>query len=173
VDGALNGMTQAAAIAPGRFREVLGGYPTGVCVITSADAKSRYAMVVGSFTSISLEPPMVGFFPDKSSTSWPKIEGTGRFCVNVLGKDQLDHCRHFASKREDKFEGRSHSPSPGGLPMLDDAIAWIECDIAQVTEIGDHLLVVGAVSALDRRDNGDPLLFFSGAYHGLQPLAQK
>jgi flavin reductase (DIM6/NTAB) family NADH-FMN oxidoreductase RutF len=165
-------MTGLAAIAPGRFREVLGGYPTGVCVITSADADSRYAMVVGTFTSISLEPALVGFFPDKSSTSWPKIERTGRYCVNVLGKDQLDHCKHFASKREDKFEGRSHGFSPGGLPLLDGAIAWIECSIAQVIEIGDHLLVVGAVSALDRRDKGDPLLFFSGSYHGLQPLVR-
>jgi 3-hydroxy-9,10-secoandrosta-1,3,5(10)-triene-9,17-dione monooxygenase reductase component len=164
-------MTGTAGIAPGRFREVLGGYPTGVCVITSVDAESRYAMVVGTFTSISLEPPLVGFFPDKSSTSWPKIERTGRYCVNVLGKDQLDHCKHFASKLEDKFEGRSHGLSPGGLPLLDNAVAWIECDIAQVIEIGDHLLVVGAVSALHRRDEGDPLLFFSGSYHGLQPLA--
>ena len=166
-------MIAAATIAPARFREVLGGYPTGVCVITSADADFRYAMVVGTFTSISLEPPLVGFFPDKASSSWPKIERTGRFCVNVLGEDQLEHCKHFASKREDKFEGRSHGLSPGGLPLLDDAVAWIECDIAQVIEIGDHLLVVGAVSALDRRDNGDPLLFHSGSYHGLQPLVQR
>jgi flavin reductase (DIM6/NTAB) family NADH-FMN oxidoreductase RutF len=165
-------MTGAAAIAPERFREVLGGYPTGVCVITAADADSRYAMVVGTFTSISLEPPLVGFFPDKSSTSWPKIERTGRFCVNVLAKDQLEHCKHFASKLEDKFEGRTHGLSPGGLPLLDDALAWIECDIAEVIEIGDHLLVVGAVSALDRRDKGHPLLFFSGSYHGLQPLVR-
>lgn len=165
-------MTHAAAIAPSRFREVLGGYPTGVCVITSTDNDSRYAMVVGTFTSISLDPPLVGFFPDKSSSSWPKIERTGRYCVNVLGVDQLDACRHFASKLEDKFEGRSHDLSPGGLPLLDDAIAWIECDITEVIEIGDHLLVVGAVAALDRRAQGVPLLFHSGSYHGLQPLVR-
>ncbi len=141
-------------------------------MITSADANLRYAMVVGTFTSISLAPALVGFFPAKASSSWPRIERTGRFCVNVLGKDQLKHCKHFASKLEDKFEGRTHGLSPGGLPLLDDAIAWIECDIAEVIEIGDHLLVVGAVFALDRRDKGEPLLFYSGSYHGLQPLVQ-
>ncbi len=171
MDRALIGMTLKLAIAPGRFRQVLGGYPTGVCVIASADPDNRYGMVVGTFTSISLEPPLVGFFPDKSSGSWPKIEATGRFCVNVLGQDQLAHCNHFF-RLEDKFAGRSRALSPGGLPILDDAIVWIECDIAQVIELGDHLLVVGAVAALDRRDNGDPLVFYSGAYHGLKPLVQ-
>lgn len=163
-------MAESPAIVPERFRKVLGGYPTGVCVITSADAESRYGMVVGTFTSISLDPPLVGFFPDKSSTSWPKIERTGRFCVNVLSAGQLDECKHFASKLEDKFEGRSHASSPGNLPLLDAAIAWIECDISQVNEIGDHLLVVGAVTAMDRLVDGEPLLFFGGSYHGLQPL---
>lgn len=163
-------MEAVSAIAPERFRKVLGGYPTGVSVITSSDADGNYGMVVGTFTSISLAPPLVGFFPDKSSTSWPRIARTGRFCVNVLGADQLAACRRFAGKHEDKFEGQSHSPSPGGLPILDGVIAWIECDISQITEIGDHLLVVGTVNALDCRENSKPLLFFGGSYHALQPL---
>jgi 3-hydroxy-9,10-secoandrosta-1,3,5(10)-triene-9,17-dione monooxygenase reductase component len=163
-------MTQTETITPARFREVLGGYPTGVSVITASDGDARYGMVVGSFTSISLDPPLVGFFPDKASRSWIKIERTGRFCVNVLGAHQLEHCKHFSSKVEDKFAGRSHSLTPGGLPLLDDALVWIECEIAQVIEIGDHLLVIGAVSALDRRDDEAPLLFYSGSYHSLKPL---
>lgn len=164
-------MKAVSAIAPERFRKVLGGYPTGVSVITSSDADGNYGMVVGTFTSISLAPPLVGFFADKSSTSWPRIAGTGRFCVNVLGADQLAACRRFAGKHENKFEDHSYSPSPGGLPILDAAIAWIECDISQVTEIGDHLLVVGLVNELDRRENTEPLLFFSGSYYAIQPLA--
>lgn len=173
MDWTLKQMAGTATIAPERFRQVLGAYPTGVCVITSADSAYRYAMVVGTFTSISLDPPLVGFFPGKSSTSWPKIERTGRFCVNVLAENQLEACGHFASKREDKFEGRSYTMSPGGLPLLDEAVAWIECSIANVMEIGDHLLVVGDVSALDRRDDCDPLLFYSGSYHGLRPSARQ
>jgi len=166
-------MSEVHAVAPEQFRKVLGGYPTGVCVITSADGECRFGMVVGTFTSISLDPPLVGFFPDKSSKSWPKIEQTGRFCVNILAVDQLDECMHFASKLENKFEGRTCKSSPANLPVLDAAVAWIECDIAQVNEIGDHLLVVGAVTAMERRDGGVPLLFFGGSYHALQPLVRQ
>ena len=78
-------------IDPAVFRQVLASYPTGVCVITALDEGNRPAgMVVGSFTSVSLNPPLVGFFPDKSSSSWPLIEKAGHFAVNVMGSDQQE-----------------------------------------------------------------------------------
>ena len=158
-------------IDPRRFRDVLGTYPTGVCVVTATDdAGLRHALVVGSFSSISLDPPLVGFFPDKKSSSWPLIAQTGRFCVNVLGSDQLALCQRFASRGQDKFGELAHGASPAGLPLLDDAIAWLDCTLDRVVEIGDHWLVVGAVEALDRREDGTPLLFFRGAYHDLAGL---
>lgn len=160
-----------AMIDPRRFRDVLGCYPTGVCVITSVDSQGqRLGLVVGSFSSISLDPPLVGFFPDKRSSTWPLIESTGRFCVNVLDAGQLDLCRRFAARGDDKFAGLSHGQSPSGLPLVDDALAWIDCSIERVLDIGDHLLVIGAVEALDKRDNGTPLMFFRGGYHDLAGL---
>lgn len=154
------------------FRSVLGTYPTGVCVITAVDeAGGRLGLVVGSFTSISLDPPLVGFFPDKRSSTWPRIEATGRFCVNVLGADQLELCERFAARGEDKFAELAHGHSPAGLPLLDDAIAWIDCRLERVEEVGDHWLVVGAVEALDRCEHGTPLMFFRGQYHHLTCLA--
>lgn len=155
-------------IDPRAFRDVLGCYPTGVCVVTAlGDDGTRHAMVVGSFTSISLSPPLVGFFPDKASVSWPKIEASGRFCVNVLGAGQRHHANRFAARGTDKFAGLDHGLTPGGLPLLDDALAWIECSIASVSEVGDHLFVVGAVQALAGRSEDTPLLFFRGKYHDL------
>ncbi len=154
-------------IDPRHFRNVLGCYPTGVCVVTATHDGARHAMVVGSFTSISLDPPLVGFFPDKKSTSWPQIEATGHFCANILAADQKHHSSRFAAKGEDKFAEIDCGTTPAGLPLLDDVLAWIECSIASVTEIGDHLLVVGAVQALEMRDTGTPLLFFRGGYHDL------
>ena len=154
------------------FRDVLGAYPTGVCVITAlAESGERFGLVVGSFTSISLDPPLVGFFQDKRSGTWPKIAATGRFCVNVLGADQLSLCHRFAARAEDKFAELAHGASPAGLPVLDNAIAWIDCTIERVTEVGDHLLVVGAVEALGKEGEGNPLLFFRGQYHDLALLA--
>ncbi|MBX9884151.1 MAG: flavin reductase family protein [Novosphingobium sp.] len=159
-------------IDPRLFRDVLGAYPTGVCVVTAlAGHGERYGLVVGSFTSISLDPALVGFFPDKRSGTWPRIEATGRFCVNVLGADQLALCRRFAARGHDKFAELAHGQSPAGLPVLDNAIAWIDCTIERVTEVGDHWLVVGAVEALGKRGEGNPLLFFRGQYHDLALLA--
>ncbi|MES2301942.1 MAG: flavin reductase family protein [Pseudomonadota bacterium] len=158
-------------IEPSLFRSVLGAWPTGVCVITSVDADGRrHGLVVGSFSSISLDPPLVGFFPDKRSSTWPSIALTGRFCVNVLGADQLELCKRFAARADDKFAELAHGHSPSGLPVLDDAIAWIDCRIERVEDIGDHLLVVGEVEALARREEGTPLLFFRGQYHDVTGL---
>jgi len=149
-----------------KFRDVLGCYPTGVCVVTAQDVEGRrLGLVVGSFTSISLAPPLVGFFPDKRSQTWPAIEKAGRFCVNVLGSHQLDLCRRFSAKGDDKFGDLACSLSPSGQPLLSDALAWIDCSIERVVEIGDHWLVVGAVEALGTQGNQTPLLFFRGGYH--------
>lgn len=159
-------------IDPRHFRDVLGTYPTGVCVITAADADGhRSGLVVGSFTSISLDPPLVGFFPDKRSSTWPKIEKIGRFCVNVLGADQLELCKRFASRADDKFAELAHGHTPSGQPMFEDAIAWIDCRIERIEDIGDHWLVVGAVEAMDKRAEGTPLLFFRGQYHDVAQLS--
>lgn len=153
------------------FRDVLGSYPTGVSIITSvADTGARFGLAVGTFTAISLDPPLVGFMPDKRSSSWRNIEKTGAFCVNILSSAQLDMCRRFAARGGDKFEGMSHGHSPGGLPLLDDVLAWVECGIEKVIELGDHHLVVGAVRAMERMSDGAPLLFYRGGYHSLESI---
>lgn len=154
------------------FRRILGHYPTGVCVVTAIQPDGVSAgMAVGSFTSVSLHPPLVAFFPDKSSTSWPKIESAGRFCINILADDQEWLCRRFASKAEDKFEGVSHRLSDAGLPILDDVIAWIDCTLHAVHEAGDHYIVLGEVEALDVARTGRPLLFFQGGYGQFSPFS--
>ena len=131
-------MEHIALVDPKHFRDVLGSYPTGVCVVTSrGEEGQRWGLAVGSFTSISLDPPLVGFLPDKRSRSWAQIGETGQFCVNVLASEQLEACQRFASRHDDKFEGIAHGTSPAGLPLLDNVLAWIDCDIERVVEIGD------------------------------------
>jgi 3-hydroxy-9,10-secoandrosta-1,3,5(10)-triene-9,17-dione monooxygenase reductase component len=154
-------------IAPAIFRMVLGNYPTGVCAITATGADDApLAMIVGSFTSVSLDPPLIGFFPDKSSRSWPMIANAGRFCVNILAAGQRETCRQFASSGNDKFAGVEFSVSGNGSPLLAGSIAWIDCDLEQVSEAGDHYFVLGRVLALDVLSEDDPLLFFKGSYGG-------
>lgn len=153
------------------FRKVLSSYPTGVCVITAiGNGGARVAMVVGSFTSVSLDPPLVAFFPDKKSSSWPLIERAGRFCVNVLAADQLGHCRKFAASGGDKFEGISFTVSDNGSPVLNGVIAWIDCMIEQVAEAGDHLFVLGRVHSLGVHRHENALLFQRGKYGQFEEL---
>lgn len=147
------------------FRRVLGHYPTGVCVVTATGTDGKpAAMVVGSFTSVSLDPPLVAFFPDRGSTSWPHIERAGKFCVNVLGSHQQDYCRRFAAKGDDKFAGLDYRLSANGSPVLDEVVAWIDCTLDAVHEAGDHFIVVGRVRELDVVRPDEPLLFFRGKY---------
>lgn len=157
---------RVAAIDPGRFRRVLGHFPTGVVCITAIDPTGAPAgMAVGSFTSVSLDPPLVAFLPDKSSSSFPKIREAGKFCVNVLASNQEPVCRAMAAKGTDKFAEISWSPAKTtGSPVIDGVVAWIDCDIETIHEAGDHYIVIGKVHELDVPADSNPLLFFQGGY---------
>lgn len=102
-----------------KFCRILSHYPTGVCAITAMAGDGRpVGLIVGSFTSVSLDPPLVGFFLDKSSSTWPQIEAAGRFCVNVLGDCQQAVCSSLAAKGADKFAEVNYSLSALGSPSL-------------------------------------------------------
>jgi flavin reductase (DIM6/NTAB) family NADH-FMN oxidoreductase RutF len=161
------------AIEPEWYRQVLGQYPTGVCVITAdAPGAGPSGMVVGSFTSVSIDPPLIAFYPARSSTSWPKIESAGSFCVNILGADQEDICRIFSAKAANKFEKVAYHRAPQtGSPIIDGVVAWIDCDIEVVQDAGDHVLVLGRIRELGLEEPRLPLLFFQGGYGRFSPLS--
>lgn len=144
---------------------MMGHYPTGVCVITATgEDAGNSGMVVGSFTSVSLTPPLIAFFPEKTSTSWPRIRDAGRFCVNVLASGQRDVCAQFAKRGTDKFAGISHRRSPNGSPIIEGVIAWVDCRQYAVHEAGDHFIVLGEVVAMGVEQPAAPLLFYRGGY---------
>jgi len=154
-----------------RFRQVLGYYPTGVSAITALGAEEvPLGLIVGTFSSVSLDPPLVGFLPDKGSTTWPRIERTGHFCVNVLASDQQDVCRQLAGRGENKFAEVEYTLSQHGLPTIAGALATIECRLHSVTDAGDHYFVLGQVLQLDALREADPMLFFRGRYGGFAGL---
>jgi 3-hydroxy-9,10-secoandrosta-1,3,5(10)-triene-9,17-dione monooxygenase reductase component len=161
----------APVIDPARFRYVLGQYPTGVVVVTALDTSgTAIGMTVGSFTSVSLDPPLVAFLPDKNSSSWRALRASGeRFCVNVLSADQEDVCRAVAMRKTDKFHDIGWRPSPAGNPVINGAVAWIDCVTEQLHEAGDHHIVVGRVLHLQAGDGDTPLLFHQGAYGTFNP----
>ncbi len=153
-----------------RYRQVLGHLPTGVTVVTANGPDGPVAMSANSVTSVSLEPPLILFCPAKSSTTWPAIRASGRFCVNVFAAHHEEASRRFSARGVDRFAGVKWHPRGSG-PALDDAVAWIECTIDAVHEAGDHLIVVGAVDELDMRDaDVEPLVFFRGRYGSFSEL---
>ncbi|MBL4801939.1 MAG: flavin reductase family protein [Emcibacter sp.] len=153
------------------FRKVLGNYPTGVCVVTSTEEDGKpVGMSVGTFTSVSLDPPLVAFLPDRRSSTWQKIHQTGRFCVNVLGDHQEAISRQFATPAVDKFIGIPHRLSDMGSPIFDGVVAWIDCEVEAVHEAGDHYIAIGKVVALGAEDPAQPLLYHKGIYSQVSPI---
>lgn len=148
-----------------RFRSVLGHFPTGITAITSLDAEGRpVGMAVSSFTSVSLDPPLVAFLPGKTSSTFPVIAERGTFCVNVLAADQEWICRALSVPGNDKFAEVAWRPGPHGDPVIDGVVAWIECTIDAAHEAGDHHIVVGRVNDLGADTQASPLLFFRSHY---------
>ena len=146
------------------FRHVLGHYPTGVCAVTAAGEEWPVGMIVGSFTSVSLSPPLVAFLPARRSTRWPLIAKAGRFCVNVLSERQQDVCRALSSRMSNKFEGVAYRVTDGNLPILEGVVAWIDCELYAVHEAGDHFIAIGEVRAMNVEHPHPPLLFLRGEY---------
>lgn len=160
-----------AAIEPKVFRQVLGQYPTGVCVVTAAVEGQLVGMTIGSFTSVSLDPPLVAFLPDRVSSTWAQIRQSGNFCVNILAAGQEWICRQFASRSEDKFQGVDIRLSDSGSPVIKDCVAWIDCAVEAAQDAGDHCIVIGRVRELQIEKGGLPLLFFQGGYGQFTPLS--
>ena len=153
------------AIDSARYRQVLGHFPTGVTVVTAKGVEGPVGLCVGSFASVSLDPPLVAFFAGKTSTTYPAIEAAGHYCVNVLAEDQEEEARVFAGKGDDKFAGVGYRSSVvTGAPVLDNVLAWIDCEIDAVHEAGDHWIVVGRVLDLEIGHEGGPLVFFRGGF---------
>jgi flavin reductase (DIM6/NTAB) family NADH-FMN oxidoreductase RutF len=153
------------------FRNVLGHFGSGVAIITAIEDDGQpCGMAVQSFSSLSLDPPYVFFAPAKTSTSWPRIQRTGRFCANILSEDQEELSRGFAVSGGDKFAGVGWHKSGHGTPILDGVLAWIDCELEVQHEAGDHIIVVGRVLELDVERDGRPLLFFRGGYGRLSDV---
>lgn len=148
------------------FRNVFGHLPTGVVVVTGHGPSGEpLGITIGSFASISLDPPLAGFFIGNKSRSWPLIAAGGTFCANVLSASQSDLCWRFAKDHPEgsRFADLHTTTSSNGSPVLPDVIATVDCTISEVRSIGDHDLVVGSVTDLRTINAGQPaMVFFKG-----------
>lgn len=145
------------------FRSVLGHFATGITVITAMDGGEPVGIAANSFTSVSLDPPLVLFCPATSSSTWPRIQRAGHFMVNVLDEHQEHVSRLFAQKGADRFAEVDWTRTERG-PILHDVHAYLDCTIENEYEAGDHVIVVGRVLELGLTADAGPLLFYQGRY---------
>ena len=158
---------QTHVLDPAHYREVMGHYPTGVAVVTATSPDGEpLGMVVGTFTAVSLDPPLVAFMPTTTSGTYALMRGAEAYCINVLAHDQLDLCRTMAVPRPGKFDDVAWRLSDHGAPALDDAVARIHCRTHDVVTAGDHFIVLCEVQAMEVSRPVTPLLFFQGGYGG-------
>lgn len=152
------------------FRRVLRHLASGVVAVTGIGPDGAPAgLTVSSFVSVSLDPPLVSFCAARSSTTWPRLRAEGRVCVTILSERQAAAATQFAARVADRFPGVGWRPSPGGLPILDDGLAWLECTIEDEYPAGDHVIVLCRADRLAESAGGGPLLRFRGDYGRLAP----
>lgn len=154
-------------VSPLELRRACGQFATGVTVVTVRDGAGARGMTANSFTSVSLDPPLVLVSIDLRNRTHALLEANGRFAVNVLARDQQHWSDRFCGRLGDvqgQFDDVPHTPAPGGLPIIDGALASFVCRVVAVHPAGDHSLFIGHVEAIASETGARPLLFFGGGY---------
>ena len=152
------------------FRNVCGQFATGVAVVTTANRGQHYGLTVNSFTSVSLDPPLVLFCVDRMARFNEQIQQSGVLAINFLKKQQKDISNRFANPKlsaEERFLGVALSKEHPA-PLLADTLAYMECSVEAIHEGGDHYIYVVKVSS-GAVNSGDPLLYFGGNYRSVMP----
>ena len=145
------------------YRDTMGQFCTGVVIVAGLEEGRLAGFAAQSFVSLSLEPPLVAICPARTSTSWPRIREAGRFSVNMLAADQQEVSDVFA--QAGKAADIGWATNAAGVPILDDAIAYVECRVTAEHPAGDHTMVIGEVLGFGTlRPDAKPLLYFRGGY---------
>lgn len=152
------------ALDPASLRKVLGSFVTGVTIVTALDASGgRLGITVNSFSSVSLDPPLISWSQSITAPSYPHFEAATRFAINILAIDQLDISQRFAGRSGAKYEGLEHDLGIGGVPLIRGAIAWLECSMFAQHPGGDHTIFIGRIEKAVQVTR-PPLLFGLGRY---------
>jgi flavin reductase (DIM6/NTAB) family NADH-FMN oxidoreductase RutF len=147
------------------FRDAMGCFATGVTVVSTVTEDGRpVGITVNSFSSVSLEPPLVLFCIDREATNLNAFQNHGRFAINVLGGDQQSISNGFAGNGDVMFENIAHRRTEEGCPLIPDAIVVFECETEATYDGGDHVIFVGRVKRIEQNSGGEPLLYFRGRY---------
>ncbi|WP_168703169.1 flavin reductase family protein [Gordonia paraffinivorans] len=157
---------------PQHLRSVFGAYPSGVVALCGIDNGEPNGMVVSTFTSVSLAPPLVSVCIQKTSQTWPSLRRLQRVGVSVLGAHHTSACRSLSSKDGDRFDGVGWTTHDGDSVLIHDSSAWMITSVANEIEAGDHLMVLLEIHAMDMDPTIEPLVFHASGYHRPTPLTK-
>jgi 3-hydroxy-9,10-secoandrosta-1,3,5(10)-triene-9,17-dione monooxygenase reductase component len=166
----LSDQKRGGAVADSRLlRKVLGKFVTGVVVVTASGPEGPVGITANSFTSVSLDPPLVLFCLHASSRMRRSLVLDGSFAVNILSRHHESLSRHFSGPVDRRADGIDFRRGVTGSPLLAEALAYLECDLCRLIEAGDHIIVIGKVQDCSARSSGDlPLAFYGGRYVDLR-----
>lgn len=160
----LNVMTPVIQLEPRSLRQLLGQYATGITVVTALDVNQRkIGMTANSFTSVSLDPPLILWNIAKSATHFEDFKQAEYFAINILNEDQYLESKHFSKSADDKFEGLDDVDEYMGIPILNKSLTTFVCRQYELHEAGDHYIIVGQIEAC-RNQMGNPLVLHNGQY---------
>jgi flavin reductase (DIM6/NTAB) family NADH-FMN oxidoreductase RutF len=153
------------------FRNALGSFPTGIAVITAEGVSAPIGITVNSFTSVSLDPPLVLWCLDKKSDRFPVFTAAPHYVISILGTEHREVSSRLARQGQHSLDGIALLPTKCGLPALDEAVAVFECARYAVHDAGDHAILIGRVENFFCHDAGAPLVFYRGKYGALAQTA--
>lgn len=152
------------SVDPHDYRKVFGLIPTAVTAITGISSEGKpVGFVVGTFQSLSIDPPLAAFSVDKGSSTWPTIRTLENFTANILSVEQLPVCRALSRRGVDKFEGLEYEHGPHGNPQLPGSTAWLDCNVLYEIVAGDHYIIVSTITGM-KIGSGDALTFRGGKF---------
>ena len=151
-------------VDPERLRDALSAFASGITIVTVSSNDALHGMTASSFASVSLDPPRVLVCLDKSSRTRSLL--SDRFAINILAADQEGISRGFAHAGDKPFGSHGYRLGEGGAPLLDGALAWIECNTSSIVDGGDHDVIIGDVTACDSQE-GLPVVYFKRSYRRL------
>jgi flavin reductase (DIM6/NTAB) family NADH-FMN oxidoreductase RutF len=160
-------VTVAQALDPAHLRRVFGAFPSGVTAVAALVDGHPVGIAASSFTSVSLDPPLVSVCVAHSSTTWPVLRRSARLGVSVLNADQEDACRQLSVRGIDRFASLRWNATADGAVLLDGASAWLDCSTEQQVRAGDHDIVVLRVHELDADHGLAPLVFHRSRFRRL------
>jgi flavin reductase (DIM6/NTAB) family NADH-FMN oxidoreductase RutF len=163
-------MNPVTVLEPSLLRSTFGCFPSGVTAVATMIDGQPDGMAASSFTSVSLDPPLVSVCVDRGSSTWVRLREAGRLGVSVLGGGHDLLCRQLASKNGDRFAGVPIRTSEDGAVFIEEASGWFECTLEEELPAGDHVIALLRIHALGSSPEIEPLVFHASAFRRLEVL---